>query len=99
MICDVSKPEQITAVANGVLERFGRCDIFVNNAAILPVTDLKTVSIPPTFRGRRERFRRRTMATSMAHRSPTQRQRDCVCNRPLVCEGIESLTFHKYTND
>jgi NAD(P)-dependent dehydrogenase (short-subunit alcohol dehydrogenase family) len=45
MICDVSKPEQITAVANAVLERFGRCDIFVNNAAVFPVTDLKTVTL------------------------------------------------------
>jgi NAD(P)-dependent dehydrogenase (short-subunit alcohol dehydrogenase family) len=45
MICDVSKPEQITEVANAVLERFGRCDIFVNNAAIFPVTDLKTVTL------------------------------------------------------
>ncbi len=45
MTCDVSKPDEITAVANKVLERFGRCDIFVNNAAILPVTDLKTMSL------------------------------------------------------
>ena len=45
MICDVSKPEQITAVANSVLERFGRCDIYVNNAAIFPNTDLKTITV------------------------------------------------------
>ena len=45
MICDVSKPEQITEVANAVLKRFGRCDIFVNNAAIFPVTDLSTVTV------------------------------------------------------
>src|SRR6202008_2101651 len=40
-----SKPEQIKEVANVVIERFGRCDIFVNNAAIFPVTDLKTVTL------------------------------------------------------
>ena len=45
MICDVSKPEQITEVANAVLKRFGRCEIFVNNAAIFPVRDLKTVTL------------------------------------------------------
>jgi NAD(P)-dependent dehydrogenase (short-subunit alcohol dehydrogenase family) len=45
MICDVNKPEQITEVANAVLKRFGRCDIFVNNAAIFPVTDLKTITL------------------------------------------------------
>ena len=45
MVCDVSKPEQITEVANKVLDQFGRCDIFVNNAAILPVTDLKTITL------------------------------------------------------
>jgi NAD(P)-dependent dehydrogenase (short-subunit alcohol dehydrogenase family) len=45
MICDVSKPEQITEVANKVLDQFGRFDIFVNNAAIFPVTDLKTITL------------------------------------------------------
>lgn len=45
MVCDVSKPEQIAEVANKVLDQFGRCDIFVNNAAIFPVTDLKTITL------------------------------------------------------
>ena len=45
MICDVSKPEQIASVGNSILERFGRCDIYVNNAAIFPVTELKTLTV------------------------------------------------------
>ena len=45
MVCDVSKPEQIRKVASKVLDRFGRCDILVNNAAIFPVTDLKTITL------------------------------------------------------
>jgi NAD(P)-dependent dehydrogenase (short-subunit alcohol dehydrogenase family) len=45
MVCDVSKPEQIAKVAERVLEQFGRCDVFVNNAAVFPVTDLKTITI------------------------------------------------------
>ena len=45
MICGVSKPEQITEVASKVLDQFGRCDIFVNNAAIFPVTDLRTIML------------------------------------------------------
>lgn len=45
MVCDVSKHEQIMAVVDGVLERFGHCDIFVNNAGIFPVMELKTASL------------------------------------------------------
>jgi NAD(P)-dependent dehydrogenase (short-subunit alcohol dehydrogenase family) len=45
MVCDVSKPEQIAKVAERVLDQFGRCDIFVNNAAVFPVTDLKTITL------------------------------------------------------
>jgi NAD(P)-dependent dehydrogenase (short-subunit alcohol dehydrogenase family) len=45
MICDLGTPEQVTEVANAVLESFGRCDIFVNNAAIFPLTDLKTITL------------------------------------------------------
>lgn len=43
--CDVSNSLQVTAVAHDVLQRFGRCDIFVNNAAIYPITELTTVTI------------------------------------------------------
>lgn len=45
LVCDVSQPEQIDAVTTKVVERFGRCDILVNNAAIFPSTDLDTVTI------------------------------------------------------
>lgn len=45
LACDVSEPARIDAVATEVLERFGRCDILVNNAAIFPSTDLDTISI------------------------------------------------------
>jgi NAD(P)-dependent dehydrogenase (short-subunit alcohol dehydrogenase family) len=45
MVCDVSKAEQITEVANKVLDQFKRCDIFVNNAAIFPVTELKMITL------------------------------------------------------
>ena len=45
MVCDVGKPEQITEVASKVLDQFGRCDIFVNNAAIFPVTDLRAITL------------------------------------------------------
>jgi NAD(P)-dependent dehydrogenase (short-subunit alcohol dehydrogenase family) len=42
--CDVGVPEQIAAAAKQVLARLGRCDIFVNNAAILPITELETMT-------------------------------------------------------
>jgi Enoyl-(Acyl carrier protein) reductase len=45
IVCDVSRPEQIAKVAEKVLDRFGRCDIFVNNAAVFPITDLKTITL------------------------------------------------------
>ncbi|WP_194891638.1 SDR family NAD(P)-dependent oxidoreductase [Catenulispora pinisilvae] len=44
-VCDLARPEQIEAAAAAVLERFGRCDILVNNAAIFPTTDLETVTL------------------------------------------------------
>jgi NAD(P)-dependent dehydrogenase (short-subunit alcohol dehydrogenase family) len=42
MVCDVSKAEEISAPSAIVIERFGRCDIFVNNAATLPTSTLET---------------------------------------------------------
>jgi NAD(P)-dependent dehydrogenase (short-subunit alcohol dehydrogenase family) len=45
LVCDVSQPGQIAAVADTVLRRFGRCDILVNNAAIFPAADLGGMTI------------------------------------------------------
>jgi NAD(P)-dependent dehydrogenase (short-subunit alcohol dehydrogenase family) len=45
LVCDVSQPGQIAAVADTVLRRFGRCDILVNNAAIFPAADLGDMTI------------------------------------------------------
>jgi NAD(P)-dependent dehydrogenase (short-subunit alcohol dehydrogenase family) len=45
MVCDVSDPEQVTALSAKVIEQFGRCDIFVNNAAMLPTSTLETVTL------------------------------------------------------
>lgn len=42
--CDASRPDQVKAFAEGVLDEFGRCDILVNNVGIYPLTpfdDLK----------------------------------------------------------
>lgn len=41
---DVSEPPQIAAVSKSVIDQFGRCDIFVNNAAYMPVLDLKSIT-------------------------------------------------------
>ena len=45
LVCDISDPSQIDAVAATVLEQYGRCDILVNNAGIFPVADLDHVTI------------------------------------------------------
>lgn len=45
LVCDVSQPSQVAAVTRAVLERFGRCDILVNNAAIFPTTELDSITI------------------------------------------------------
>jgi NADP-dependent 3-hydroxy acid dehydrogenase YdfG len=34
--CDVTVREQVEAVARAVLERFGRIDVWVNNAGVIP---------------------------------------------------------------
>lgn len=41
---DVSEPDQIAGACKAVIERFGHCDIFVNNAAWMPVFDLKSIT-------------------------------------------------------
>src|SRR5262245_39102937 len=35
VLCDVSNPEQVEGLFNKTLERFGRLDILVNNAALV----------------------------------------------------------------
>jgi NAD(P)-dependent dehydrogenase (short-subunit alcohol dehydrogenase family) len=44
LACDVGEPAQIETVAAAALARFGRCDIFVNNAAYMPMTTLETIT-------------------------------------------------------
>lgn len=44
LACDVGDPARIQRAAAAVLERFGRCDIFVNNAAYMPNTSLESVT-------------------------------------------------------
>lgn len=44
LVADVSEPLQIAAVSKTVIEQFGHCDIFVNNAAWMPVFDLKSIT-------------------------------------------------------
>jgi NAD(P)-dependent dehydrogenase (short-subunit alcohol dehydrogenase family) len=45
LVCDVSRSEEVEAVVATVLDRFGRVDILVNNAAIFPVAALEAVTI------------------------------------------------------
>jgi NAD(P)-dependent dehydrogenase (short-subunit alcohol dehydrogenase family) len=35
--CDVTSPDDVTALAGAVEKRFGRCDILLNNAGIYPI--------------------------------------------------------------
>ena len=44
LVADVSEPLQIAAVSRIIIEKFGRCDIFVNNAAWMPVFNLKSIT-------------------------------------------------------
>ncbi|WP_236794979.1 SDR family NAD(P)-dependent oxidoreductase [Amycolatopsis sp. GM8] len=44
MVCDVGLPDEVRKTAQRVLDRFGRCDIFVNNAATLKMTTLPTTT-------------------------------------------------------
>jgi NAD(P)-dependent dehydrogenase (short-subunit alcohol dehydrogenase family) len=43
--CDVTRPEEVAAVRDAVTERFGRCDILVNNAAIFLRAGLDAVTL------------------------------------------------------
>ncbi len=41
---DIGDPEQVADAAQTVLDRFGRCDVFVNNAAYMPITTIEMVT-------------------------------------------------------
>ena len=41
---DMSEPDQIASACSIVLDRFGRCDIFVNNAAWMPVLSPQSIT-------------------------------------------------------
>lgn len=43
--CDLRQPEQIAWLQGQVLERFGRCDVLVNNAAYIPLKNLADTSL------------------------------------------------------
>jgi NAD(P)-dependent dehydrogenase (short-subunit alcohol dehydrogenase family) len=47
LVCDVGDPDQISTVTRQVIERYGRCDILVNNAPVFPSSELDTVTIAP----------------------------------------------------
>ena len=42
---DVSEEKQISQLANAILDRFGRCDIIVNNAGISPRAALEDITL------------------------------------------------------
>jgi NAD(P)-dependent dehydrogenase (short-subunit alcohol dehydrogenase family) len=44
MACDVRDPDQVAALVDGIVSRFGRLDVAVNNAGGAPTADTATVS-------------------------------------------------------
>jgi 3-oxoacyl-[acyl-carrier protein] reductase len=45
LTCDVRKPEDIGALMQAALDRFGRIDILVNNAGICPITPVEEITL------------------------------------------------------
>lgn len=43
--CDLSRDDQVEAAARAVLDRFGRCDILINNAGYFPVIPFEELSL------------------------------------------------------
>jgi NAD(P)-dependent dehydrogenase (short-subunit alcohol dehydrogenase family) len=43
-VCDVTSPDSIAAMAEGVFADFGRCDILINNAGIYPNVPFEDIS-------------------------------------------------------
>lgn len=43
--CDITIPEQVEALARQVQERFGRCDILINNAGIYPMQLFEEITL------------------------------------------------------
>ncbi len=44
-VCDLAEADQVTSFAEQVLEKFGRCDILINNAAFMPVTPFQDIDL------------------------------------------------------
>ena len=44
LACDVSDPHNVKEVSRAILAHFGRCDIFVNNAAYMPMASLASLT-------------------------------------------------------
>ena len=42
--CDIREPDQIAEFVDAVLERFGRIDVLINNAALCPLAPLDSMS-------------------------------------------------------
>lgn len=43
--CDQARDEDVTAAAEAILEKFGRCDILINNAGFFPIIPFEDLSL------------------------------------------------------